>query len=401
MHLKQIIRLLPSYRLYRNGIGVFNEEFLTSFIDKAIKDVPYYNINPEYIKPYEDFPILRKNDVCANEDDFLSKKYVKFFLKRSATGGTSGVSLNLYRSFKDIIKEVAYVDYAFSLIGGNLSIAVLRGNKISSRIGEKIGGTLFLSSYNLSENTISEYLDMLKRNSIDCLHAYPTSIMIFLKLVDYSNRISELNSIKGILTSSEVLTIEDKKYIKKKLPHIKLIDLYGQNEHVAFAIAVDLCPYRFFNCYGYTEFIRLKENNDGNDIAEIVSTGFANSAMPLIRYGTEDFVKIDKYGQIISIIGRGQDYLYDVNGERIPCTIVTRPDTLRNVLYFQFFQEEFGNVEFRIVVNNNFGERDKNEILFDFFTTFNNRIKAKVRILNSLEKTNAGKIRRLIQLVKL
>src|SRR5690606_7903681 len=115
---------------------------------------------------------------------------------------------------------------------------------------------------------------VLNDNSINCIHAYPSSILILLKLVESNNLLPKLKNIKGILTSSEVLTISDKKYIKKVLPDIRLVDLYGQNEHVAFATSLDLEPYKFYNNYGFTEFIPAEEKYKGKQVFEIVSTGF-------------------------------------------------------------------------------------------------------------------------------
>ncbi|RZT96489.1 phenylacetate-coenzyme A ligase PaaK-like adenylate-forming protein [Ancylomarina subtilis] len=395
MDIKKFFRHTPLYkRTYRNILN-FDESHLDTYFGKFKEDVEFY-------KKYKqdnllDCPILRKDEVLNNENLFLSKKYLKFTLLKSSTGGTSGKSLNLYRSYKDVIREMSYVDYAFSLIGNDLNVAVLRGVRPKNGLSSFINNKLILSSYDLTADTIQEYLTSIKKYNINCLHAYPSSLLIFLRIVVELRLEKELSGIKGILTSSEIFSIEDKIFVKSVLPDCELIDLYGQNEHVAFAISVNLGKYKFYNSYGYTEFIPIERDADGNQIAEIVSTGFINDAMPFIRYGTEDYIVLDDSGMVVSILGRSQDYVYDFDRQRIPCTVLTRPKTLENVLSFQFFQEKYGVVEFHVTVNSSFGEDDIQNIILDFKNTFGERISAIVKVCPNLPRTKRGKLKRLIQ----
>lgn len=400
MDLKTILRYLPLYRKTLSDIETCENNLLRKHLVNIEKHVKFYKDKRFSEMKFESIPILRKSDISGNEEAFVSKKYPYFLLKKSSTGGTTGVSLNIFKSYKDIVKELAFVDHAFSLIGDNLKIAVLRGNKPARGISSKKSKSLILSSYDLSEDTIDEYIKVINDCSINCIHAYPSSILIFLKLVESKKLLHKLQNIKGILTSSEVLTMADKVYIKKVLPRIRLIDLYGQNEHVAFAISSDLEPYKFYQCYGYTEFIRADKHYKGKEVFEIVSTGFNNDAMPLVRYGTEDFVEIDSSGEVISIIGRKQEYVYDLNGEMLPCMILTRPNTLKNVLAFQFFQEKQGVMDFRIVVNTKFNKNDIQELVIDSKTTYNDRLNVNIVVVDALERTKAGKLKRLIQKIK-
>jgi phenylacetate-CoA ligase len=397
MDVKTILRLMPLYRKTLSNISCADEGNLFKHLKDIENDVHYYRDKCLSTTAFEDIPILRKADISGHENEFVSNKYPSYLLKKSSTGGTSGISLNIYKSYKDIVKELAFVDYAFALIDNNLKLAVLRGNKPSKGIYSKRNGSLILSSYDLSEDTIDLYVKAINDNAINCIHAYPSSILIFLKLVENKNLTSKLNGLKGILTSSEVITKQDKIYIKNVLPSIRLIDLYGQNEHVAFATSLDLEPYQFYYNYGYTEFIPADDIYKEEKVYEIVSTGFNNDAMPLVRYGTEDFVEINDNGDVISIRGRQQEYIYDYNSEMLPCMILTRPHTLKNVLSFQFFQEKYGEVEFRLVVNSKFNDIDRKELLIDCKSTYNNRLKVKLVVVDSLIRTKAGKVKRLIQ----
>lgn len=369
-------------------------------LNYAYKYVQYYSYSWKDINNlnYSDIPYLSKQDIIGREKELISKKYNKKYLIKKSTGGTSGISLNLYKPISDTIIETAFVDYAFSLIlpKKELCVGVLRGNKPNKGLFEKQYNQYIMSSYDLSSSNINQYVEYIKNNNINCLSVYPTAITIFCKHLLAAK--IEIPEIKGILSSSEILTSESKKVIKQAFPNITLIDLYGQNEHVAFALSINTGPYKFYNQYGFSEFIDTGMSNEkGNKICEIVSTGFVNRAMPLIKYKTEDYVEIDPTGNIISIIGRSQDFLVNKDGELVPCIVLTRDKTLDNVISFQYIQNVAGEVIFRVVANNKFSDIDMNYIIEDIDNTFSGNIKGKVEIVKQIEKTKAGKQKRLIQ----
>jgi phenylacetate-CoA ligase len=402
--LKRFIRVFPLYwRTYaRISKGDPNNNLLKKSISNALANVPYYRKKYGNVaignKGLDNFLILRKSDIVKNEELFISDKYNKKILLKKSTGGTTGISLKIFSFYKSEIRETAYLDYVFSLIakGNNLRMAVLRGNKPSAGIYEYKYRRLLLSSYDLSKENVKFYVGLLKKYKINCLYVYPSSLHLFCKyLFELGNEV-ELPQIKGILSSSEILSTADKNTILKIFPDIKLIDLYGQNEHVAMAISINKDYYKFFDSYGYVEFI-YSSNFRQNRTAEIVATNYINDVMPLIRYATDDYVEIDSNGNIVSIIGRKQDFIINKQNEIVPCIFSERKHTLENVLNFQYYQDTVGILEYRVVTNNKFGKKDLEAIEEDLRDSFSNKIDPIVQIVNEIEKTKAGKQKRLIQ----
>jgi phenylacetate-CoA ligase len=402
--IKRIIRICPLYKKTYAKIskGDPNNNLLKRSLSNALTNVPYYrnkygngSIDDNGL---DNFLILRKSDIANNEGLFISDKYNKKILLKKSTGGTTGISLKIFSFYKSEICETAYIDYAFSLItkGSNLRVAVLRGNKPSSGIFEYKYRHLLLSSYDLSKTNVKYYVGLLKKYKINCLFVYPSSLHLFCKyLVELGNEV-ELPQIKGILSSSEILSTDDKNTILKIFPDITLIDRYGQNEHVAMAISINKGYYKFFDSYGYVEFINkgiLKQNRT----AEIVGTNYFNDVMPLIRYATDDYVEIDSIGNIVSIIGRKQDFIINKHNEIVPCIFSERKHTLENVLNFQYYQDKVGILEYRVITNNKFGKKDIEAIEEDLKNSFGNKIDPIVQIVNAIDKTETGKQKRLIQ----
>lgn len=403
--IKRLIKLTPLYFRMRSSFK--NEDEIQeageyfAHAKKIINTIPFYKNSEVYHKEnlnkITEFPLLEKSQIIGKETDFLSEKINRKFLFNVSTGGTSGKSLNFYKTIKEVIKEEAFISYSFSLIGKNLKIGILRGNRLSKGFYKYKYGHLLLSSYNLSLDNVRIYVELIKKYNINCLHVYPTSIHIFLSYLKELKGSIELPDLKGILSSSEILSKEDKSLIFELFPTITLIDLYGQNEHVAFALSINQGFYKFYKNYSFVEFIPVETTLGNNTIAEIVGTNVFNQAMPLIRYRTEDFVEIDGNGNIYSIIGRTQDFIVNKNNNIIPCIVSTRDNSLRNVLSFQYYQEKEGELIYRVLVNDNFSKDDEREIIKDLSDCFNGLVDVKIKIVTEIEKTSTGKQIRAIQ----
>ena len=402
-YFKVFLRYTPLYRKTTKSIlqQESNNSLLKEHIYKYIEEVPYYHKHKSIIKDsfdIKELPILRKPDIQGHETEFVSTKVNKHFLFKEKTGGSTGWSLTLFRSFQDVTKSSAYVDYMFSLIGKNLRIAVLRGNKPKEGIYECISSKkIILSSYSLSPESLETYLDILRKYRISCIHAYPSSISILARLVRNKYGTIQLPDLKGILTSSEIFSREEKLLVSEVFPDVKLVDLYGMSERCCCAYSIGLGYYHFIQDYGYTEFIDTGEKNGDNNIAEIVATSIMNTTMPFIRYGTDDYVEIDKNGNIIAIIGRSSDFVINNNNDIVPCIIIARNESKKNVLNFQYYQDSPGQLVYKVVVNNKFTQEEKKMLEDDLTNSFDNKMTCKVVVVSSIERTKIGKQKRLIQ----
>ena len=337
-YFKVFLRYTPLYRKTTKSIlqQESNKSLLKEHIYKYIEEVPYYHKHKNIIGESFDIkkiPIIRKPDIQGHEIEFVSKKVNKHFLFKEKTGGSTGWSLTLFRSYHDIIQSLAYVDHMYSIIGKDLKIAVLRGNKPKEGIYECISSKkIILSSYSLSPESLDTYLDILRKYRISCIHAYPSSISILARLVKNKYGTIQLPDLKGILTSSEIFSREEKLLVSEVFPNVKIVDFYAMSERCCCAYSIGLGCYHFIQNYGFTEFINTSEKNGDNNIAEIVATSIMNTTMPFIRYGTDDYVEIDKNGNIIAIIGRSSDFVINNNNDIVPCIIIARNESKKNVL---------------------------------------------------------------------
>lgn len=404
---KEIIRrFLISTPIYkrekRKILKPFNPKILERFVSRAVKNVPYYKPYSQFLAggfDLEKIPILHKSDIIGRERQFVSRKIPFCLFSKKETGGSTGQSLELFYSPRTIIKKEAMPQLAFALIGKNLRVATLRGNRPQNgKLFELIDNKhLILSSYNLSESMIGIYIKLLNDYRIECLHVYPSSLTIFIRLAKKLGKPIRLPYLKGIVSSSEIFSKDDKALVKEALPNVKLVDYYSQNELVCAAISVDNEPYTFYSNYGFVEFRETGEyTSSGKRIAEIVGTSIMNEDMPFIRYATEDYVELDSIGNVVSIIGRTSDFVVNSNGEVVPCIVCTRTKSMQNVISFQYYQDTIGQVVFKVKVSDAFCQSDKQSLLEDLKSSFN-LMDCKVEVVDEIEKTKRGKQLRLIQ----
>lgn len=406
-NIRHLLKFSPIYHTtLKKLFAPFYEQTLYNTVIKAIQNVPFYKEYTKYIRqPFsiKELPIIRKKDIMGREREMVSKHVCSLFLSRKETGGSTGFSLELFYSPSVIIKKDVIPNYAFSVIGEKLHIATLRGQRPQNGATyQNIGrGNIILSSYLLSEKTIDEYLSLLKKYRINCLHVYPSSLSIMTRLIKSKYGKANLPDLKGILASSEIFSREEKKLVQEVFPGIKLVDLYGHNELACCAVAIDNGYFKFFPNYGYVEFIDTNERVNGHIIAEIVATSIMNTTMPFIRYGTEDYVELDEEGNVVSIIGRTSDFVINCEGKLTPCILSTRSRSMQNVTNFQYYQPQKGVLIYRVVVNDKFNDIDKKFILEDMNQSFNGLMKCEVAIVTCIERNQNGKQKRLVQDVDL
>lgn len=408
-YIKQILRNHQRCRYHladRTSLERDCDHVALDAVNRALHFTPYYRDYPNTITDIaqvKEFPLLEKVDVILGPPEkFLSQKACKPLTIKRTTGGTSGISLDVFYQLHDILHYHQVANFAFGLIGKKLTVAQLRGNKPGrGKICQKVGPIFLLSSYQLNDQNLDTYIKVLTDHHISCLHVYPSSITILARLIKRRYGSLCLPDLKGIIASSEIFSREDKQLVKDAFGGVKLVDFYGLNELCCAAVAVDMEPFSFFQDYGYVEFVDTGQvTPSGNKIAQIVATSIMNKTMPLIRYATQDHVEIDPDGQVVAILGRTSDFLVNAHGQLTPCIFVNRDISFRHVVNFQYYQDTPGRLVFRVVTDGKFDAEDEQNLLTDLRQSFLD-LETVVEVVDAVEKTKIGKQKRLIQLLDL
>lgn len=410
--------------LSRNQIDKLQLENLQKLIKYCYENVPYYrelfikeNIMPEDINSIDDIkkiPYLTKDIIRENAEKLISNKYKKNKITPVVTGGTTGVPLKLYidKSY-DKDNEWAYITYIWREIGYNPfkvnKSIILRGNRPANKFFEYRGRDLILSGYDMDDDNIQEYVDIINKFKADFFQVYPSFAYEFVKLVK-KNNLEIKTKFKAVISASENLYNFQKDLIEEVL-NCKVYTFYGHTEHAALAKqCLKSNNFHFIPQYGYIEIIN--ENNEdakNGESGEIVCTGFNNYVMPLLRYKTNDIgiYSEDKcecnsnYKSISKIEGRKQEFFVDKNNKKISYIYQDVPlwEIKDKIKSYQYVQNEKGKLLLKIVSSEQIFDKEL-ELVNSIFNKYYSNIKLEIKFVKELERTKNGKFRYLIQNVK-
>ena len=298
------------------------------------------------IEDIERLPVISKEDVRNH----INTIFIGNRLNRSEahTSGTTGSPMTLYRDYRSIVKEAAYL-WSHRMSFGyevGMKTVTLRGNleKTQMESFDPHSNTLYLSSYNLSKNNAEWYYERIRDFAPHAILAYPSSLEI---LASYFQEMGKSLHIPLSFTSSESVYTHQREKIEKVFS-TRVIDWYGNAERTIALEQNALGLYDELPLYSINEF---RENH-------AITTSLINFSFPLIRYQVDDvFVCADTEagGQTVveRIEGRSNDYLLLPDGTKIGllCCAMKGIDHL---LFAQIIQKDIQSFTINLVVDDHF-----------------------------------------------
>ncbi|QZA82039.1 hypothetical protein [Deefgea piscis] len=371
----------------------------------CLRDVNFYKNNVaisladiEHNDPFvmlKSFPIISKSDLITHKNDFLNRQYRKSFLSKSSSSGSSGFGVEVYRNKKSADIEKAFFSHHWGKFGFNVESSrtirigqdALRAS--SQRPTFRQGSRLMLSPTHISENNIDEIAMSILKFKPDFIHGYPSCIYQLACLLD---SINVKIKVKAVLLASEPVFNSQLKMMKDVFIG-EISANYGLSERTNLAFSTykenEGMSYIFDELYSVNEFI------DDELGTQIIGTSLWNEVMPLIRYQTQDYVKITSDNKI-RIDGRQQHYLIAKDGSKIPSLIVDDVPW-QYISQIQIKQPKSGCIILYVVLKIDVHIDDA----IEFIT---NRQKAiwgewfdvEIVVKEKLERTQAGKINLVI-----
>jgi len=398
---------------------------LQNLITHAYQTVPFYQrlmadggFRPQDIRSLEDikqFPILTKADIQNAGSSLVSRKYSRLLTRTAYTGGTTGARLPLRRDLWSIGNEHAFVRrlYNWAGLSGFEPIAFLLARRVCPQnphtpfpyAYDPVRKELILSVFHLRAANAKQFLEALRKYHIQALIGYPSAISILARWILNEK---ETLRLKAVLTTSETLESSRKKLIEDAF-ECRVFDFYGGGERVCY---IHMCPqgkYHLITEYGLTEFL---DTPDKTNVKKIISTGFWNWAMPLIRYDTGDLVQVGSieecpcgrhYPHIERIIGRQGQILRTPSGYELGPTVLEA--MMENILFdmkgipvgeAQIIQEKADRLVLEYVPLNQFSVKDKESIARLARRHFPQDFQVEIRAVNAVRRTVSGKALSLI-----
>ncbi len=394
-------------------------KLLQNLVRHCYETVPFYqgymnnkNLKPDDIKSLSDiklFPILTKDQVVEREKDFISRKYPRWLVRKTQTGGTTNKPINLYRDIFAIANEHAFVrrQYDWAEIGLHdkcahfLARRVVDPNKTEGALWEynPFMKELVFSNYHMSLEMAKLYLSVMEACGVRTIYTFPSSLRLLSEAYAESNCRLQ---IKSIMTTAETLDPAIKERAEEVF-QCKVFNNYGSSERVCYIFSCDHGNYHIQPEYGLTEFVPISSSDDRT--FKIIATGFWNRAMPLIRYDTSDVVKIShakcscgrQFEIVDSIMGREGDIIRTPSGRILgPAILTYLVRGTSHILECQIVQDKIDHLSINYVPTAQFTQTD----LDNFKTSIGKHLPDELNYTLSekslLGRTQSAKLRPVI-----
>ena len=397
------------------GYAYHHNAFYRALYEKA-------GIHPDNIgnaKDIKKLPVVTKYDIRSNYDAIISQGFDKNRLLHSKTGGSTGVSLKLYKTEECSELKNACARRSDRWSGWDVGepIAALWGSlevEKESIFKDKIKKLLiapvsYLNTMNINENSVSAFADKWKKTKPTLLFGHSHSIFILAKYL--KNLKIKLRAPKGIITTSMMLLDSERAYIEKEFC-AKVFDRYGCEEVSLIASECEKHEGYHLNIeHLFIEFVKPNgEYAKPGEQGKIIVTDLLNKAMPFIRYQVDDFgIPSDSKcscGRGLplmgKIVGRVADFLVRKDGSLVAgVSIIDRTLTsIRGIEQMQIIQEDLDNISVNLVREPSFTANSKSQLINELKFSIGFSTNIKIIHVDRIIPEKSGKYRFCISHVK-
>jgi phenylacetate-CoA ligase len=406
-------------------LKAIQENKLKLLLSHSMHNVPYYkNIFKDYnlidenklfdLANFSKLPILTKKDINKNRNYLIALNIKKNNLVTNSTSGSTGENLYFYQDKNASLNRQAvvwrnqawvdclYTDRQAFLWGAPFDVE--KSHSLLGRLHSLFTKSISLSSYELAEETMWQYVIKLKKHKPKLFVSYPSPLATFAEFLLAHNL--KVPSIKSIITSAEKLYPWQRSIIEKAF-ECSVFDRYGTREFGNIAHECDRHGGYHVNIERFYIEI-LNENGkpcQPKEMGEIIITDLDNYGFPFIRYRIEDMAipSIDtcSCGRGLPLIQRIEGRSFDIvkapNGNRIAGTFWTL--TLRAVPgidSFQIEQPSLTQLIVKIKPASNYVKNSEHKLLDTIKEKCGQEMKVDIVYVHEIPLTKSGKRRFVI-----
>lgn len=337
---------------------------------------------------FESLPIVKKEDVRARADGFLSDEYSKKELLHDRTSGSTGKILDIYwekhqhiRSLMSLwsrrrqrfgimpdSKCVFFHSIAYRESGGFDD----EGNDVSETVRQVFsprimlrenGIVLSFSKLDFSERALNTYYRYIVQFEPEWMMGHPSTILLLARHMQ-SHGLPPIKSLKYIELAGEFLQPAYRQAIEE-IMQVPAVNEYGAREVNGIAFE---CAEGHLHVMPRNVHVEIIENGrpvPPGEVGNVCVTGLNNKAMPFIRYDLGDRARLlpgesCSCGNTHPILdvqaGRGNELITRPDGTKVECVIMFYAVEAVNayldqcILQFRAIQKDVSDFELQIVV---------------------------------------------------
>ncbi|WP_258872149.1 phenylacetate--CoA ligase family protein [Thalassotalea euphylliae] len=399
---------------------------LTKFLEKAAKEVPYYqdvfnklSIEASAIRSKADLsvlPFLDKAVIREHFDQLKSKSAGP--TQPFTTGGSSGTPLTFLLSKERVSHDVAEKWRATRWWGvdiGDKEI-VAWGSPIELGAQDKVRVTrdkLFRSTlipaFDMDESKLLGFIDQIKRIKPKMLFGYPSVYALIAKTAQKHGISLDNLGIKVVFVTSERLYPYQQEQIEQVF-NAPVANGYGGRDAGFIAHA---CPHGKMHISAEDIIVEIVDSQgnvlpDGES-GEIVVTHMATSDFPFIRYRTGDVGAIDTApcacGRGLHILknieGRTTDFVVAYDGTMMHgLALIYIIREMKGIDAFKIVQESLIHTRVEIVSTDALTETMRSVIVNGFKQRLGEAVEVELQVVDSIAAEKSGKFRYVVSKVE-
>ena len=392
LYKKFLILFAENRTLTVEQLSTIQSERYTDFISKVVEKSAFYKKNFFNIDGYNKIenirklPILKKETLRENIKEIYTLKKNEGIL--SKTGGTTGKSLEVVFSPKDMQERFAMLDDFRSRHGYKLGkkTAWFSGKNILTKIDIKKKrfwktdywyNVRYYSTFHIKESYLESYISNLQKYKPEFIVGFPSSLLEIAKYGLKNNYKFEKGVIKAIYPTAETITDEMRFYIEGFF-NAKMYNQYASSEGAPFIFECEKENLHLELQSGVFEV--LDSNNESAASGRLIVTSFTTIGTPLIRYDIGDSIELsnktcncgNRNPLVKKILGREDDYLFSLENGKINLGNISNAlKEVKGVVKFQATQNKLDLIEIFIVI-------DKNVYNKKFEQKFNQNLKDRI-----------------------
>jgi phenylacetate-CoA ligase len=394
--------------LDRGALRELQEEKLRTMFRSAREHVPYYRELPE-VAGLVTLPLLNKAKIREHREHMRSD--MAKGLVRSNTGGSTGEPLIFYIGKRRISADVAAKLRATNWWGVDIGDpeVVIWGAPVElnkqDRVREfrdRLFRTKLLSAFDMTEETMSAYLDFIRRLKPRHVFGYPSSIYLLCNYAKKKSiRLHDLG-VKVVFCTAERLYDHQRELISEIFA-APVANGYGGRD--AGFIAHE-CPQGRMHITNENMIVEVVDDMGKpakvGEAGEVIVTHLESHDFPFIRYKTGDVgVLSDEQcpcGRGLTVLGsvEGRSTDFVVTPERKVLhglSLIYKVRDTEGVEAFKIIQEDYDLVRLFLSVNGNFTPAHEAAIREDWGKRLGGNVRIEVEYRDKIAHEKSGKFR--------
>lgn len=403
------------FREYYKKVDRFSKDELAQEANIKKSDFLTYVINnsewykEEKLDNLDKVKVLEKEDIINNLDKIKTINESEGIV--SLTGGTTGASMKVIYTKKDMQERFAILDHFRAQHGYTLGkkTAWFSGkNLVTQKDIEKgicshydfVNKIRFYSTFLINEKNFDVYWKSLNEFQPEFLVGFPSSVFEICQIAK-TKGLKYKGKAKIFFPTAETVLSEHRKVITEVLG-CKLVDQYASSEGAPFILECSAGNLHIHPLTGIFEVV--DDNLKPTQAGQILVTSFTTHGTPLIRYRIGDSITLADStkkcacGSIFPLVerieGRTNDYILSPTHGKVNLgNISNSTKDTKGIVCFQLIQDKVDHVEVKIVVNNEFDNEQESNFISSLRERVGNDIQLNIRYVESIEKEKSGKFR--------